>query len=223
MEEKLITEDNWEPGRVFINGQSLSGDYVLNSPDTAFNDLTQFQNNYNNFDPAALLNNPDIAKLLRKRIELESLEVENISILKLKTNKNGIGLDVHFKFTLDSNEYWGCFRKYDRDYECKFNSELTEMLDSSTLIKVIGILKSQLFVWFRPKAGFYKVIMQGVKLININGETKNIPMNAEIRVVKSFLDKRESVIEYNGEEYKLTEPHYYYFNYWFKKKQESPF
>jgi hypothetical protein len=222
MEERLITEENWEQGRVFINGQSLSGDFVMNSKDNAYSALSQFQNNYNNFDPATILAQAGI-DIKSKYLKLDSLEIENISILKLRTNKCGIGLDVHFKFTIDENEYWACFRKYNRDSECKFDSEFSSLVDGITLIKVIGILKQQLFVWFRPKQGVYKVSMSGVSLLDENGMSVDIPLNAEVKVMRSFLDKKESVIEYAGKNYKLVEPAYYYFNYWFKPKAESPF
>jgi hypothetical protein len=161
-----------------------------------------------------------------KSVNLNIEELTNLYIHRIYKN-NVLGIDIQIKFEYENENYYGVFKNYTSS-EVDFRSNILSIpiiaLHPENKIKIVGILKKCLNEWFKPYEGLYKTL-KDVKVYNDMGDIFYIEKGSVVIVDEVLRENNKPIIYllFRDKRYYLCDIDYYFFNYWFSKKEKTNF
>lgn len=155
---------------------------------------------------------------------IEDLENYNdFKILRISPN-HSLTLDIYISFTLEDEEFFGVFKKFNWIQKPELLSDLFTdsrftYIDNRYRLKLSNYFYKVLVKWFIPKLGEY-MTLKDVPVNNEMGEVKQIPKDNKIIVSAHTEDKDGTpyiTVVYRDEKYFINKNDYYFFNYWCEK------
>ncbi len=155
-------------------------------------------------------------------------EISDLYIAKMFFNQNGL-LDIYIRFTIEDELYYGKFEDWGGINEPKFSSKILihPLINGykDNTIRIIAMFKDTLNKWFTPQEDSYYNALKEVKTYSNLGNIFMIPEGAEVKIEDVILQDYNPIVYINYKDvvYTFTGIEYYFFNWWFKKKEDKEF
>jgi len=150
---------------------------------------------------------------------------KNFKILRIFENQK-MKLDVYISFDYDEEEYFGVYKDFNYIMKPKLESEIfydvknQNRMDQEYRLKLSNYIYKKLEKWFIPEKGWYKCLVENLKVKNSMGNFFEIPNNKQVEIVdyKMNSDKQPYItLNINNEKYYISGNDYYYIKWRFEK------
>lgn len=150
---------------------------------------------------------------------------KNLKILRISVNSSNL-INVFISFVFNNIEFFGFYKDFNGLDEPKLSTELYSdprfgYIEQEYKIKLNSYLYRALYNWFIPIKGFYYNLKDHNPVKDYFGQTSHIKKDKLVEVIGYNTDESNNpyiIIEYNSKKYFISGNNYYFFNYFFEKR-----